>query len=205
MSIIYHIVGKPLPGKQKSMLSQFRTGAGIMSRLGSLETRVHTIVMGNAAGNIGLACKFNNFSNAMKALADRESDPHWQELMETMGSNISMELQSRGLLRLASGELDLSAKVHHIRTYSMKRDHLPQALDMFKELEEIKDANTKVAAIVPSVSADMSLLHALYQNNSLEEAGNAMDEVGMSEAFQNLVIRASQLGTLEKSTINVIA
>ena len=49
MSIIYHIVGKPLPGKQKSMLSQFRTGAGIMSRLGSLETRVHTIVMGNAA------------------------------------------------------------------------------------------------------------------------------------------------------------
>tara|TARA_E500000178_G_scaffold189456_1_gene187557 strand:- start:439 stop:1056 length:618 start_codon:yes stop_codon:yes gene_type:complete len=205
MSIIYHIVGKPLPGKQKSMLSQFRTGAGIMSRLGSLETRVSNIVMGNAAGNIGLACKFNNFSSAMRALADRESDPHWQELMETMGSNISMELQSRGLLRLASGELDLSAKVHHIRTYSMKRDHLPQALEMFKELEEIKDANTKVAAIVPSVSADMSVLHALYQNNSLEEAGNAMDEVGMSEAFQKLVIRASQLGTLEKSTISTIA
>ena len=51
----------------------------------------------------------------------------------------------------------------------------------------------------------MALLHALYQNNSLEEAGNAMDEVGMSEAFQKLVIRASQLGTLEKSTITVIA
>ena len=51
----------------------------------------------------------------------------------------------------------------------------------------------------------MSLLHALYQNNSLEEAGHAMDEVGMSEAFQKLVIRASQLGTLEKSTITVIA
>ena len=75
---------------------------------------------------------------------------------------------------------------------------------MFKEIEEIKDENTKVAAIVPSVSADMSLLHALYQNNSLEEAGT-MDEVGMSEAFQKLVIRASQMGTLEKSTITVIA
>ena len=87
MSVIYHVSGKPLPGKQKSMLSQFRTGAGIMSRLGSLETRVHNIVMGNAAGNIGLACKFNSFANAMKALADRESDPHWQELMETMRSN----------------------------------------------------------------------------------------------------------------------
>ena len=87
----------------------------------------------------------------------------------------------------------------------MKRDHLPQALEMFKEIEEIKDENTKVAAIVPSVSADMSLLYTLYQNNSLEEAGHAMDEVGMSEAFQKLVIRASQLGTLEKSTITVIA
>ena len=81
--------------------------------------------MGNAAGNIGLACKFNSFTNAMKALADRESDPHWQELMETMRSNSSMELSVRNLLRVASGELDLSAKVHHIRTYSMKRDHLP--------------------------------------------------------------------------------
>ena len=127
------------------------------------------------------------------------------ELMEAMRSNSSMKLSVRNLLRVASGELDLSSKVHHIRTYSMKRDHLPQALEMFKEIEKIKDENTKVAAIVPSVSADMSLLHALYQNNSLEEADNAMDEVGMSEAFQKLVIRASQLGTVEKSTITVIA
>ena len=141
----------------------------------------------------------------MKTLANRESDPHWQELMETMRSNSSMELSVRNLLRVASGELDLSAKVHHIRTYSTKRDHLPQALEMFKELEEIKDENTKVVAIIPSVSAYMSMLHDLYQNNSPEEAGNAMDEVGMSEAFQKLVIRASQLGTLEKSTITVIA
>ena len=80
-----------------------------------------------------------------------------------MRSNSSIELSVRNLLRVASGELDLSAKVHHIRTYSMKREHLPQALEMFKEIEKIKDENTKVAAIVPSVSADMSLLHALHQ------------------------------------------
>ena len=105
-----------------------------MSRLGSLETPVHNIVTGNDAGNIVLACKFNSFSHAMKTLANRESDPHWQELMETIRSNLSMELSVRNLLRVASGELDLSAKVHHIRTYSTKRDHLPQALEMFKEL-----------------------------------------------------------------------
>ena len=83
------------------------------------------------------------------------------------------------------------------------RDKLPKALEMFNELEGLSDGKTKIAAIVPSVSAGMAALHAVYQNDSLEDTGNSMDEVGMSEAFQNLTLRASQLGTLETSSINV--
>ena len=51
MSLIYHVSGKPLPGKQKSMLSQFRTGAGIMSRLGSLETPLGSTISSNSSQN----------------------------------------------------------------------------------------------------------------------------------------------------------
>ena len=203
MSIIYHFSAKPLAGKRSSTISIIRTSAGILARLGASQTRVYHNMLGGSLGNIGLGCTFDSFSEAMNVLATRESDPHWLELLEKQKPELIMDVQTRSLLRVAYGEADMSAVVHHVRSYSMMRDKLPQALEMFNELEDLGDEKTKIAAVVPSVSAGMAALHAVYQNDSLEDAGNSMDKVGMSEAFQNLILRASQLGTLGTSSINV--
>ena len=66
MSIIYHFSAKPLAGKRSSTISIIRTSAGILARLGALQTRVYHNMLGGSLGNIGLGCTFDSFSEAIR-------------------------------------------------------------------------------------------------------------------------------------------
>jgi hypothetical protein len=43
----------------------------------------------------------------------------------------------------------------------------------------------------------------MYHFESLSSAGKYIDEVGMSARFQELVIKANELGTLVRSSMNI--
>ena len=49
----------------------------------------------------------------------------------------------------------------------------------------------------------MGMIAGVYRFNSMAHAGKAIDEVGMSEAFQNLVNKANTLGTLTSAQMNI--
>jgi len=44
---------------------------------------------------------------------------------------------------------------------------------------------------------------AVYQFESMEDAGRLTDQVGMSSEFQQIVSQASELGTLIRAGLNV--
>ena len=56
-----------------------------------------------------------------------------------------------------------------------------------------------VVGVLPVVNEDMGILHATYQFKSLKDWGEKVDEIGMSDAFQAIVTKANELGTLESS------
>ena len=47
------------------------------------------------------------------------------------------------------------------------------------------------------------MIAGVYGFNSMAHAGKAIDEVGMSEAFQNLVNKANTLRTLTSVKMNI--
>ena len=51
--------------------------------------------------------------------------------------------------------------------------------------------------------SQMDTVYAIYHFESLSSAGKYIDEVGMSARFQELVIKAIELGTLVRSSLNI--
>ena len=77
---------------------------------------------------------------------------------------------------------------------------MPAAVEILGEVDELTD-EVKVAGVAPVVSEDMTLILATYQFKSLTEYGVQVDKVGMSDAFQQIVNRAGELGTLVSSSV----
>ncbi|GIR04253.1 MAG: hypothetical protein CM15mP14_4710 [Rhodospirillaceae bacterium] len=59
----------------------------------------------------------------------------------------------------------------------------------------------KLAAVVPVIADDLGRMVVLYYYKTLEELGIAIDQIGMSEEFQKIVLKANALGTLTKSRV----
>ena len=57
--------------------------------------------------------------------------------------------------------------------------------------------------VVPMISSDMARLMVGYYANSLPDLGEGVDSVGMSEAFQAIVLRAAEFGSLTRARVVV--
>ncbi len=97
--------------------------------------------------------------------------------------------------------MDITAPVMVGRTYRMSRKNLPEAIDIIKEIDEMSDH--KVSGLVPVMHSEMDTIYAMYHFESLSNAGKYIDEVGMSARFQELVIKANELGTLVRSSMHI--
>ena len=60
-----------------------------------------------------------------------------------------------------------------------------------------------VCGVLPVLSPEMDTMVAVYQFESMEDAGRLTDQVGMSSEFQQIVSQASELGTLIRAGLNV--
>jgi len=47
----------------------------------------------------------------------------------------------------------------------------------------------------------MDALYVIYYYSSFESMGDIIDRIGMSEAFQNVVNRANEIGKLKSSNV----
>ena len=64
-----------------------------------------------------------------------------------------------------------------------------------------KDHDYKLAAVVSVKADDLERIVVLYYYKTLEELGIAIDQIGMSEQFQKIVLKANSLCTLTKSRV----
>jgi hypothetical protein len=86
------------------------------------------------------------------------------------------------------------------RVYEISRKNIPAAMGLMAELQEItKDEAVNIIAAVPVIAEKMDVLSISYGFADMEALGDATDRVGLSEAFQDVVNRASELGRLFES------
>ena len=63
------------------------------------------------------------------------------------------------------------------------------------------DHNINVSMWVPVITADMQRLYVGYSEFNIVAIGKATDVVGLSKEFQEMFVKASQFGTLDRSCL----
>ena len=81
------------------------------------------------------------------------------------------------------------------REYSVPRGNLGEELAILLDIEKFgEDHDYKLAAVVPVIADDLGRIVVLYYYKTLEELGIAIDQIGVSEEFQKIVLKANALG-----------
>ena len=61
------------------------------------------------------------------------------------------------------------------------------------------DHGVNVTMWVPVIAEDMKRVWAIYSGATPSSLGKSIDEVGMTKEFQEMLVEASKLGTLDKA------
>ena len=202
MAVIVTIRVDPITGKSELVGSRLNQASEIWSSKGAT-TRVAFISMGLNAGQFLFAASFEDFSSTMNAMESVYTDPAMQELMQQREREPGGKMIGPNMFRTIYGELGtLQEKAHLIRYYQMPRHNIPAAIELMGEIDALSD-DVNLTAVAPVAHEQMGMIAGVYRFNSMAHAGKAIDEVGMSEAFQNLVNKANTLGTLTSAQMNI--
>ena len=202
MAVIVTIRVDPITGKSELVGSRLNQASEIWKSKGA-KTRVALISMGLNAGQFLFVAAFEDFSSTMTAMESVYMDPAMQELMQQREREPGGKMIGPNMFRTIYGELGtLQEKAHLIRYYQMPRHNIPAAIELMGEIDALSD-DVNLTAVAPVAHEQMGMIAGVYRFNSMAHAGKAIDEVGMSEAFQNLVNKANTLGTLTSAQMNI--
>ena len=202
MAVIVTIRVDPITGKSELVGSRLNQSSEIWASKGAT-TRVAFISMGLNAGQFLFAAAFDDFSSTMTAMESVYMDPAMQELMQQREREPGGKMIGPNMFRTIYGELGtLQEKAHLIRYYQMPRHNIPAAIELMGEIDALSD-DVNLTAVAPVAHEQMGMIAGVYRFNSMAHAGKAIDEVGMSEGFQNLVNKANTLGTLTSAQMNI--
>ena len=202
MAVIVTIRVDPITGKSELVGSRLNQASEIWASKGA-KTRVAFISMGLNSGQFLFVAAFEDFSSTMTAMESVYMDPAMQELMQQREREPGGKMIGPNMFRTIYGELGtLQEKAHLIRYYQMPRHNIPAAIELMGEIDALSD-DVNLTAVAPVAHEQMGMIAGVYRFNSMAHAGKAIDEVGMSEAFQNLVNKANTLGTLTSAQMNI--
>ena len=191
----------PHPGKSEMAIERVHRMAGILSRHGA-RTRIGRVTAGAGAGEIHLYAGFSTMAVGTAAAANMAKDAAYLELMADRESNPAGDVEGPNVARIVMGEPHASDRVRMQRTYSLSRDKLKPALELLVDfVDTIKDHPVNLMAAVPVLSDNMSALTVVYGFPDLRVFGEMVDTIGTSEAFQEMLVKASDLGTLRKARV----
>ena len=201
MTVIAYTLARPHTGNSSVAENRARQLGEIYSRHGA-SVKVATIVSGQDAGCIMLLREYADFRTAAKAFKAVSEDPahidFWKEREANPAADIITE---RDILRTVYGENRWDTHpVSYLRRYDITRDKVAEALKLFPEVEKIvSEANVNVVGALPVTGENLSSLTISYQFSSVNHWGEALDTGGMSDAFQALVAKAVEFGTLRSA------
>lgn len=187
---------RPHPGKSALALDRVHRMAGILSRHAA-KTRIGRVTAGAGAGDIYLNATFPSMAVGTAAAANMVHDSAYQQLMADRETNPAGDVEGPYVSRIVMGEPHPGDKVRMQRTYAISRENLKPAMGLVAELiEMMKDHPVNLMAAVPVLSDDMNTMSIVYGFEDLATFGEMVDTVGTSDAFQEILVRASEFGTL---------
>ena len=191
----------PQIGKTELATSRVRTMAGIVATAGG-RVRIGQEVAGEGAGCMQLYAAFTDFASISKATLAIAADPARVKLLHERELNPAGEVVGPEVYRTVFGDVAPDYPVIMQREYRLPRENLENALSLLPEIEKLgKSHDFKMMAVVPVIADDLGRMVVAYYSKTMEDLGRTIDEVGMSEEFQKIVIKANTFGALEKSRV----
>lgn len=194
-------IAKPYVGKMDLVMERTSRLADIMSRHGA-NTRITRVVAGEGAGEIHVYAQYETMAAGTAAAAAMMDDADMKKLLADREANPAAEIIGPEVFRSIWGTLNPTDNVRMHRTYEIKRSHMKAALELLAEIGEfMKDEPVSLMAGVPVIASRMDTMTVVYGFADLHAFGEGVDRVGMSPEFQEMVGRASELGTLFESRV----
>ena len=201
MAIISRRILKPILGKSKTALERSTKYKDIMVSNG-VKARLGMFVGGELNGAIQLTAAYANMTSATKSFADLSKNKEVLELMSKRDDDPSGHLIGPEVYRSVYGQPSPEHNILLIREYEVDRKYVPQSVELLAEVEAIgKDEDTKILGLYPIIADKMDTLFVIYYYSSFESMGDIIDRIGMSEAFQNVVNKANEIGKLKASNV----
>jgi len=201
MAIISRRILKPMLGKSKTALERSTKYKDIMVSNG-VKARLGMFVGGELNGAIQLTAAYTDMTSATKSFASLSKNKEITELMSKRDDDPSGHLIGPEVYRSVYGQPSPEHNILLIREYEVDRKYVPQSVELLAEVEAIgKDEDTKILGLYPIIADKMDTLFVIYYYSSFESMGDIIDRVGMSEAFQNVVNKANEIGKLKASNV----
>lgn len=194
-------IARPFPGKLDLVMERTHQLAGIMSRHGA-NTRIASVVAGAGAGEVHVYAQYETMAAGTAANAAMMTDPAFRKLLSDREANPAAEIIGPEVFRSVWGEMNPTDTVRMHRTYEMKRANMKAAIALLDEIAAlVKDEDVTLMAGVPVLASRMDTMTVVYSFADMYAFGDGVDRIGMSPEFQDLVTRASEIGTLYESRV----
>ena len=186
----------PVVGKTSLAHERAKRAASIIGRH-SNGTRLLKVIAGEGAGDLHLYSMFDSMAHAGRASMGIAGDSDMQALHAEREADPAGVVSGPEVFRMLMGTPDAGNKASLQRIYEISRSNIPAAMGLMAELQEMmKDEPVTLLAGVPVVAAKMDVLTVSYGFKDMEALGEGIDRIGLSDEFQELVNRASDLGRL---------
>jgi hypothetical protein len=197
MTVISRRAFRPFPGKAALAQSRIKRLGDLLASGGG-RIRIAAVAWGDGARDLHLYGIFPNHEAGAKAFEAAYAHPEGQKLRAESESDPASVWEGPEVWRSVYGEPQPNFPVLLQREYQLDRRNLKHMVELCPEVQALLP-DRPVLGVVPVISGDMARFMAVYYAKSLTDLGEMIDKVGMSDAFQAIVVRAAEFGTLTKS------
>lgn len=202
MTVISRRIIVPAQGKTDAAIAQAKALAEQASLTGT-KTRLLKVIMGVDAGNLEMFVRFENFQDGIagfQTLAASAGVSNARAQLE--GSNVQ-SISGPYVYRTVFGEPSAQPILVQ-RQYQLSRANLQAAIALMPEVKAAFSEKTSVSAVIPVFAPEMDILAINYYMDSLSDLGKELDDSAMSPAFQNVVMKAAQIGKLTSARVLMV-
>lgn len=194
MAIISRRIIVPTLGKTDAALAHAKNFAEQASQAGT-KCRLLKVIMGADAGNFEIFVKFDSFQEGISGFQAMAGSTGLNNARIQLEGSHVQSISGPYVYRTVFSE-PTTQPILVQRQYQISRANLPAAIALLSEVKAAFSEKTGMTAVVPVFSPEMDRLVITYYMDSMAELGKELDESAMSPAFQNVVTKAAQLGTL---------
>mgnify|MGYP001161077029 FL=1 len=191
---------KPHSGKTELAKERLRKASKIMVNNGANAVDLTQVLGGYGAETLHLYAFFNSVEHAFQVSASLHNDKAWTDLMAEREAAPAADMTGPELARVVAGEGNPDHNAAMVREYILPRKNLAEAAALVSTVPDmLAGHDVTVTMWAPVIAEDMKRAQVVYSAPDMVVIGKAIDEVGMSTEFQEMLVKASNLGTLDRA------